>query len=89
MRPLAFGQPMGTGVNAFMQWALRSLRQTEEASRIPDIPKAPSYLVADVPSAMRAGEGAMIYVSDETGGAVLAFSDGSDWRRVTDRQVVS
>ena len=32
---------------------------------------------------------AMIYVSDETGGAVPAFSDGTNWRRVTDRAVVS
>jgi hypothetical protein len=31
----------------------------------------------------------MIYVSDETGGAVMAFSDGTNWRRVTDRQIVS
>ena len=34
-------------------------------------------------------EGRMVYVSDETGGAVPAFSDGTDWRRVTDRNVVS
>ena len=31
----------------------------------------------------------MIYVSDESGGAVPAFSDGSDWRRVSDRAVIS
>jgi hypothetical protein len=31
----------------------------------------------------------MIYVSDETGGSVMAFSDGSNWRRITDRAVVS
>jgi lysophospholipase L1-like esterase len=47
-----------------------------------------SYTVATLPSAA-AGAGQMIYVSDETGGAVLAFSDGTDWRRVTDRAVVS
>lgn len=33
--------------------------------------------------------GAMVYVSNETGGAVPAFSDGTNWRRVTDRAVVS
>lgn len=33
--------------------------------------------------------GAQIYVSDETGGAVPAFSDGTNWRRVTDRAIVS
>jgi hypothetical protein len=31
----------------------------------------------------------MIYVSDEAGGAIPAFSDGTNWRRVTDRAVVS
>ncbi len=48
-----------------------------------------SYTVAGVPSASTAGAGSFIYVSDETGGAVLAFSDGTNWRRVTDRAVVS
>lgn len=48
-----------------------------------------SYTVAGVPSASTHGAGAMIYVSDETGGAVVAFSDGTDWRRVTDRAVIA
>lgn len=51
--------------------------------------KVGTYTVATVPSASTAGAGAMIYVSDETGGAVIAFSDGTDWRRMTDRAVVS
>jgi len=46
-----------------------------------------SYTVATLPSASVAG--GMIYVSDETGGAVMAFSDGTNWRRVTDRSVVA
>lgn len=33
--------------------------------------------------------GGMIYVSNETGGAVPAFSDGTNFRRVTDRAIVS
>ena len=33
--------------------------------------------------------GGMIYVTDEAGGAVPAFSDGTNWRRVTDRAIVS
>ena len=33
--------------------------------------------------------GSIVYVSDETGGAVVAFYDGTNWRRVTDRVVVS
>lgn len=51
--------------------------------------KLKSYTVAGVPSASATGAGTMIYVTDETGGAVPAFSDGSDWRRVTDRNVIS
>ena len=31
----------------------------------------------------------LIYVSNEVGGAVIAFSDGTNWRRVTDRAIVS
>lgn len=48
-----------------------------------------AYTVATVPSASAAGAGAAIYVSDESGGAVIAFSDATDWRRVTDRAVIS
>ena len=46
-----------------------------------------SYAVAGLPSAAPAAQ--IAYVSDETGGSVLAFSDGTNWRRVTDRAVVS
>jgi hypothetical protein len=46
-----------------------------------------SYTVATLPSASPSAQ--MIYVSDESGGAVLAFSDATNWRRVTDRAVVS
>jgi hypothetical protein len=51
--------------------------------------KLGSYTVATVPSASAAGAGAEIYVSNETGGAVTAFSDSTNWRRVTDRAIIS
>lgn len=47
-----------------------------------------AFAVGGLPPA-GAGSGQIVMVSDETGGAVLAFSDGSVWRRVTDRAVVS
>ncbi len=47
-----------------------------------------SFTVATLPSAAAAGAGAIAFVSDEAGGATLAFCDGTDWRRVTDRAVV-
>lgn len=47
-----------------------------------------SYLKTALPSAS-AFVGGVIYVSNETGGATVAFSDGTNWRRVQDRNVVS
>jgi hypothetical protein len=46
-----------------------------------------SFKVASLPNAGIPGQ--MIYVSDESGGATMAFSDGSSWRRITDRAIVS
>lgn len=51
------------------------------------IPIPPSYTVSTLPAVGTAG--GLIYVSNESGGAVLAFSDGTNWRRVTDRAIVS
>ena len=47
-----------------------------------------SYTVVGVPTAS-SYTGAMIYVSNEAGGAIPAFSDGTNWRRVTDRAIIS
>ncbi|KAF0130520.1 MAG: hypothetical protein FD152_2110 [Xanthobacteraceae bacterium] len=49
----------------------------------------PSYTVATVPSASAMTAGTEIFVTNEAGGAVPAFSDGTNWRRVTDRAVIS
>lgn len=48
-----------------------------------------SATVAALPSVASSGAGAIIYVSNESGGATLAFSDGAVWRRAHDRNVVS
>ncbi|TWA90688.1 hypothetical protein FBY14_104192 [Azospirillum brasilense] len=45
------------------------------------------YTTATLPSAATAGQ--QIYVSDDAGGPVVAFADGTHWLRVTDRAVVS
>lgn len=47
-----------------------------------------TFTVGTVPSAASNAR-RIIYVSNETGGAVLAFSDGTNWRRCTDRAVIS
>ncbi len=44
---------------------------------------------AALPAAASQGAGAILFVSDDVGGATLAFSDGSNWRRVADLAVVS
>ena len=46
-----------------------------------------SFTVASLPNAGIPGQ--MIYISNESGGSTMAFSDGSNWRRITDRAVVS
>jgi len=44
--------------------------------------KVPTYTVATAPSASDAGAGTLVYVSDgAAGSAILAFSDGTDWKR--------
>jgi len=47
-----------------------------------------TYTVATVPSVSTYDDG-IIMISDETGGTVPAFSDGTNWRRVTDRAIIS
>lgn len=63
----------------FMQAVERRLRRLESAA---------IYTVATLPDPVGM-KGHTIFVEDETGGAVLAFSDGTDWLRATDRAVVS
>ena len=46
----------------------------------------PIYLVSSLPAQKIGG---LIFVSNESGGAVTAFSDGTNWRRTTDRAIVS
>ncbi len=53
----------------------------------PDTFILPSFTVSTLPVADPAGQ--MLFVTDETGGSVPAFSDGTNFRRVTDRQIVS
>lgn len=47
-----------------------------------------SYTVATVPTASE-WTGGLIYVSDETGGATVAVSNGTNWVRLQDLATVS
>ncbi len=66
-------------------------------NRVEDGPfKIQGYPKADLPDPEVFGDisstdpfSSIIFVYDEVGGPVLAFSDGTDWRRVTDRSIVA
>lgn len=57
-----------------------------------EVPTAPvmikAYSKAALPNALSFLQG-VIVVSDDVGGLTLAFSDGTNWRRVQDRAVIS
>ncbi len=63
--------------------------RTSAAVEFGDTARVASFTVVGLPSASARGAGALAFVTDEAGGAVLAFSDGASWRRVTDRAVVT
>lgn len=69
------GQDLNPGTRSSIERALNR-RLTLEA-----------YAVADVPPATTPGQ--LIFVANETGGATVAFSDGTNWRRLQDRAIVS
>ena len=44
--------------------------------------QVPTYTVASAPSAATAGAGTLVFVSNgAAGSAILAFSDGTNWKR--------
>ena len=47
------------------------------------------YTVAEAQALTYINPGDMIFVSDEVDGATMVFYDGTDWRRIQDRQVIS
>jgi len=67
-----------------MPWVRQMVQSIERIIRDKSVPE---YTVATLPSA--ALPVVVVYVSNEAGGAVLAFNDGTNWRRVTDRAIVS
>jgi len=52
-----------------------------------------AYAKANLPSASSWSDNStfssLVYVTDDAGGPVVAFSDGTNWRRVTDRAIIS
>ena len=66
---------------------LRAFERALEAPRAAPLRLA-AFAVAAVPPAAAWPRG-LVFVPDEAGGPTLAFSDGTDWRRVQDGAVIS
>ncbi len=60
----------------------------KEIVRVLEVLELASYTVAGAPAAADHAN-MLIYVSDETGGATIAFSDGTNWLRAQDRAIIS
>lgn len=76
--------------NGSPPWAIELVRRINadnlNRSKLPVF--LPRYAKANLPS-VAAFINCWIYVTDDTGGAVPAFSDGTNWRRCQDRNVIS
>jgi hypothetical protein len=76
--------------NAAGQTAIESARLTEDGQLFLSGSIRPAtYTVGTLPSAAVNGPGAQIVVSDDVGGLVPAFSDGTNWLRSTDRAIIT
>lgn len=78
--------PKPTMFAAWRDWAAKLVSALEEETE-EECPCLPPYPVSRLPKATMSG--LLIFVPDEAGGPVPAFSDGTNWRRVTDRAIVS
>jgi hypothetical protein len=65
----------------------RVLQRTGDVLGFGYVKLAP-FTVATVPSAAN-NPRVLIYVSNEAGGATMAISDGTNWRRMQDRAIIS
>ena len=70
----------------FKSWATQ-LVQFLEIKEQNHAVQLPTYTVATVPVAR--ADGMLIFVSDETGGAVPAYSASGGWKRITDGAIIS
>lgn len=71
---------------AFKQYLTEVLRQVRDS--LDPVVVLPTYTVATLPSASDNPDG-LVKCTDEVGGTVPCFSDGTDWRRTTDRAIAS
>lgn len=95
--------PIGIGKVRPNEWRIgemaKYLRELElfikqVYENITGVNEAKAFTVATLPDPANydpgvRGKAAYVFVSDESGGATLAFCDGTNWRRVQDRAIVS
>jgi hypothetical protein len=74
-----FASPLGLGSTTANTGRFTTLEATSVLTLA-------SFTTSTLPTATARG---LIYVSNETGGATIAFADGTNWRRVQDRNIVS
>lgn len=82
----------GIEINSYLTQVETWIRQVTDNLR--GVSSTKAYTVADLPpptdyNTSIDGRAYFIYVSDESGGPQMAFSDGTNWRRFTDRAIVS
>lgn len=80
-RPDEILQEGGLLARVWFRWVLAV------TARLNGPPQLPEYTVAGMPGA--GGARKLIWVSDAGGGAIPAYSDGTNWRRITDGTVIS
>ena len=75
--------PNGT---QFRQYLTELMRQVRD--KLTPVVALDQYTVSTLPSASD-NPGGLAICTDEVGGYVPCFSDGTNWRRTTDRAIVS
>lgn len=100
--PLPFNLNSFSGIADFLTQFVNSISSEFQAHALrlnialvsdgTETPSAPviykPYLKAALPDVSKFING-IIIVTDDVGGRVPAFSDGTNWRRVTDRNIIS
>lgn len=85
-------KPSGQDVTPFnyavVSWLTSVITEIYQFLSVKNPTQFPVFTVSTLPDATE-WAGAMIAVSDEVGGYTMAFSDGTNWRRVQDRAVVA
>ena len=81
---------MRIAVPASAPWLLPFAKAIERAlGEVPDGPvRLKPYSKTELPSAADYRHAAIV-VTDDVGGQVMALSDGTNWRRQTDRSIIS